>query len=82
MMVTMPRAIRPRPGDLLLRGNVSNGFVVVDALTREPISRFGLTLQEALAVAQTQASATLWQQLIDDRGRPLGEPFLAVMSLR
>jgi hypothetical protein len=74
-------AVDRHPGDLLLRGSLTEGFVLVDMGTGEPLSAHGLSLMDALSLAKTFANAALWQQITDERGRPLGEPFRAVVSL-
>lgn len=66
-----------REGDLLLRGNIGDGFVLLDIVTGTPVCPQGLSLMDALAVAKTHTSAVLWHQLLDERGRPLTEPVRA-----
>ena len=63
----------PESGDVLLRGSHATGFVVRDAVTRELIS-WSVDLKTALVVARERGAPTVWQQLTDDRGRPLGQP--------
>jgi hypothetical protein len=63
----------PERGDVLLRGSQDSGFVVRDAVTQELLS-WRLDFSEALALARARGARIVWQQVLDDRGRPLGQP--------
>src|SRR5262245_17239089 len=63
----------PNPGDLLLRGSVTDGYELIDAGTRERIASGLSTLEEVVAVAR-QHGGEIWQQQADRRGRPMGKP--------
>ena len=65
----------PQAGDVLLRGNVVHGFQLVDAVSRRILAGPMTTLDAAVALAREMGSRAIWQQLVDNRGRPLGEPF-------
>jgi hypothetical protein len=67
----------PQPGDMLLRGNVANGFSVVGALTNTRICG-PVPLSRAIQIARGGGPVTIWQQLVDDRGCPLGRPLRLV----
>lgn len=61
------------PGDVLIRGEVDGGFEVVDAVTLKRISDHLSAFDAALAVAR-RAGGRIWQQAVDNRGRPLSDP--------
>lgn len=64
----------PKFGDVLIRGNVSGGYEVVDAVMFKRLSEVhASTLYEALVIARLQGGR-IWQQVVDQRGRPLGDP--------
>ena len=65
----------PKTGDLLLRGSNQDGFVVLDAVTREALST-ALPILEALAFAKVHGGSRVWQQQLDFRGRGIGQPSL------
>ena len=65
----------PQAGDVLLRGNVAHGFQLVDAVSHRMLAGPITTLDAAVALAREMGGRAMWQQLIDNRGRPLGEPF-------
>jgi hypothetical protein len=64
----------PKRGDVLLRGSTESGFVVLDATNRKSLSA-PLALREVIALARQHGAKTIWQQHLDERGRPIGEPF-------
>jgi hypothetical protein len=61
----------PQPGDLVLRGSLSDGFVVLDATTRQRLAG-PVGLSDAITYAKERRSGRLWQEIVDDRGRPVG----------
>jgi hypothetical protein len=65
----------PQPGDVIIRATISDGFVVVDAITDRVLAGPALTLTYALAAAQRHSRGDIWQQQVDGRGRPLGQMF-------
>ncbi|HUE89509.1 MAG TPA: hypothetical protein VMO26_25820 [Vicinamibacterales bacterium] len=64
----------PRSGDVLLRGDSESGFAVLDAVTHDLIQGGMSTLLEAVDVARARGAGSIWQQSVDNRGRPLGDP--------
>lgn len=60
-------------GDVVLRGSLETGFVVIDAITREFLTS-PVSVVEAWQFAQKRGADQIWQQQLDDRGRPLGQP--------
>jgi hypothetical protein len=71
----MSIALGPQEGDLILRGTMSEGFALVDATTLQMIAGPGLGLHAALIAAQRHGRGDVWQQHLDARGRPIGEPY-------
>lgn len=68
--------MKPKPGDVLIRGDVNGGYEVVDALTLKRLSETHVsTLDDALRLARLQRGR-IWQQAVDHRGRPLSDPTL------
>ena len=64
----------PKYGDVLIRGDLSGGFEIVDALTLQPLSQQHCsTLAQAIVIARMKGGR-IWQQQIDHRGRPLAPP--------
>lgn len=60
------------PGDVLIRNLPGSEFELVDCVTNE-----ALVPRDSLpAVLRAAASrgVTVWQQNVDERGRPLGDP--------
>jgi hypothetical protein len=67
----------PQLGDLVIRGTTNDGFEVVEAITSKRIAGPFQTLAVALASARTSVDGgAIWQQSVDHRGRPLGDPLL------
>lgn len=64
----------PRPGDVLLRGDATSGFYLVDAISLQEIAGPLSTMAAAIESACFHGAAAIWQQLLDNRGRPLGDP--------
>jgi hypothetical protein len=66
--------LTPKFGDVLIRGDLNGGYEVVDAVTLQPLSSgHCATLDAALTVARLRGGR-IWQQAVDHRGRPLGDP--------
>lgn len=68
-----PATPGPQRGDVLLRGSFRAGFEIVDAITDRHIAG-PMQLSRAIQVAKAHGAIGLWQQSVDDRGRPLGAP--------
>jgi len=64
----------PQDGDVFLRGDAMGGFHVLDAMSLEPIAGPIHSVEVAIEVARLHGGA-IWQQTVDNRGRPLGDPF-------
>ena len=64
----------PKPGDRLLRGSQETVFVVIDAVTSQFLSG-ALPFADAMDFARQRAADGIWQQQLDKRGRPFGQPF-------
>ena len=62
------------PEGIILRGSFDAGYTLVDATTGEPISGVFTELQDAVTAAVNSGAATIWQEHLDNRGRPLGPP--------
>jgi hypothetical protein len=64
----------PERGDFLLRGDGTSGWELVDAVTHAAIEGQLPTIQAAIEAARFHGGGTIWQQVVDNRGRPLGNP--------
>jgi len=64
----------PKDGDVFLRGDVIGGFHVLNAISLEHIAGPISSIEGAIEVARRHGGA-IWQQSLDNRGRPLGDPF-------
>jgi hypothetical protein len=65
----------PQAGDVLLRGDVTYGFQLVDAMTHQVLAGPITTLEAVVELARGLGARAIWQQSVDNRGRPLGDPF-------
>ena len=63
----------PDAGDLLIVHQVADGFVVLDAVSRQHVSTHP-TFPDALNYASLHTKGKVWHQSTDNRGRPMGEP--------
>jgi hypothetical protein len=66
----------PQSGDIVVLGTTSHGYVLVDAISHRRIAGPIVLCASAVALARTLGGTNVWQQNVDSRGRPLGEPFL------
>jgi hypothetical protein len=67
----------PKPGDVLIRAAPAtpSAFIVLDACSERLVAGPLLSLNEALRTARQLAGkvgGVIWQQPVDERGRPLG----------
>jgi hypothetical protein len=69
-----PQVNIPKEGDVFLRGDLIGGFHVLNAISLEPIAGPIPSIEGAIEVARRHGGA-IWQQTLDNRGRPLGDPF-------
>lgn len=65
----------PQPGDILIRSNPAGGYELVDAVSQVFIDGPFKVALTAVAAARLREARAIWQQNVDDRGRPLGDPF-------
>jgi hypothetical protein len=67
-------------GDVIIRSLSEDGFLLVDAVTRKTLNGPFPTFADALnaALGFVKPGATIWQENVDNRGRPLGPPFRVV----
>jgi len=70
----------PKFGDVLIKETPDGRCEVVDALAPAHVSNDFATLDAALVVARMKG-ARVWQQRVDYRGRPLGDPILLSPSV-
>jgi hypothetical protein len=63
----------PQEGDVFLSGDPLAGFHILNAISLEAIAG-PLPLEAAIEAARVHGGA-IWQQTLDNRGRPLGDPF-------
>jgi hypothetical protein len=69
--------MEPRPGDVLIRtaSYAQSSFLVLDACSERLVAGPVGSLEEALRKARqlaAKAGTVIWQQSVDERGRPLG----------
>jgi hypothetical protein len=65
----------PQSGDLVLRGDQTAGVEIVDAVTRKRIAGRFRTIEAAVATARFYGALSIWQESVDNRGRPLGQAY-------
>ena len=65
--------VEPHVGDVILSGSSETGFTLEDAMSRTLHQNLP-TLQDAIAAARRHGAREMWQQNLDMRGRPIGEP--------
>ena len=65
----------PQPGDILIRRARAGGCELVDAVTHKHIDGPFEAALTAIVGARLRGAHAIWQQHLDDRGRPLGDPF-------
>ena len=65
----------PVAGDVILRGSIEDGFELVDAVSERSLVRNLLSIAAAVEAARVRGAPQIWQQIVDRRGRPMGEPF-------
>ena len=65
----------PQPGDILIRSVLGDGFELVDAVSLWQLDRPFQTLLGAVSAARARQPRAIWQQNVNERGRPDGDPF-------
>jgi hypothetical protein len=65
----------PQVGDILIRNTASDMFLLTDVVTGKHIAGPFKGFMLAAAAARIRGGRAIWQQNVDERGRPLGEPF-------
>ena len=65
----------PQRGDVLIRSVATDRFELVDVASGKFIDGPFDGLPAAVAAARLRNVRAIWQQTVDARGRPLGEPF-------
>ena len=63
----------PQDGDVLICSRSDDDYELVDAITRDHLAGPFTGFLEAVSAARG-LSGTLWQEVTDERGRPLGGP--------
>lgn len=61
------------PGDVILRASIDGSFHVLDAISFARVTG-PLPLAAALAYAYALGAPHIFQQAVDRRGRPMGDP--------
>lgn len=64
----------PGAGDVLLRWLGAGMFEILDAKTSRHLDG-PVSLPRAIEVAKASGAAVIWQQNVDERGRPMGSPY-------
>ena len=65
----------PQPGDVLIRDVMAGRYELVDVVSLRFIDGPFDGFQAAVAAARLKNARAIWQQNVDSRGRPLGDPF-------
>ena len=67
----------PQVGDILIRHGAAatDTFLLVDVVTGKYLGGRFLGLEMALVAAKTRHPRAIWHQSVDERGRPMGDPF-------
>ena len=65
----------PERGDVLIRCVASDRFELVDVVSGKFVDGPFDGLPAALAAARLRKVRAIWQENVDSRGRPLGDPF-------
>jgi hypothetical protein len=65
----------PQVGDILIRHIATDIFELVDVVTGKHLSGPFTSHAAALDAARLRGARAIWLQNIDDRFRPLGDPF-------
>jgi hypothetical protein len=65
----------PQPGDILIRNLQADRFELVDVITLKYLAGPFNSFPDAVRAAHQRHARAIWQQNVDARGRPLGEPF-------
>ena len=63
----------PEAGDVVLRGSTNHGYQIVDAISHRLLGGPVASVTAALELAAQHGATTVWQQSVDNRGRPLGD---------
>ena len=64
----------PKAGDFILRQSGNYGFELFEAATERLIADKIASIPAAIEIAR-RLGGDIWQQMVDKRGRPLGDPF-------
>jgi hypothetical protein len=64
----------PQPGDVLIRNVTAGRYELVDAVSLRLIDGPFGGFPAAVAAARLRNARAIWQQNVDSRGRPLGDP--------
>ena len=67
--------MQPEIGDVILRANAAGGFDVIEAVTEHPVVDALPDARSALSVAFHCGAKAVWQQIVDNRGRKMGDPY-------
>lgn len=67
------------PGDVILRESIDGAYHVLDAIQFTRVSG-PLPLQAALVYAREHGASDIYQQLVDHRGRLIGDPIRLTRS--
>jgi hypothetical protein len=71
--------LSPKSGDVILRDSPDGRVVLIDAITDQHIAG-PVQRSRAVQLARAHGAIGLWQQVVDDRGRPLGPPARLVID--
>jgi len=70
-----PASESPQAGDVLIRGLKNQRFTLLDVVTTKFLSGPYDGFPAAAAAARALSARMIWQQNVDERGRPLGDLF-------
>ena len=67
-------ATSPQPGDLIIRNTAAQQFEIFDARGRHFAGPFDSFVSAHVCARVEAKDSAVWQQAVDFRGRPLGDP--------
>ena len=70
-----PASDDPQVGDILIRGLKNQRFTLLDVVTSKFLSGPFDGFPAAAAAARARNARMIWQQNVEERGRPLGKLF-------
>jgi hypothetical protein len=74
-----PRMSSPTIGDVILRGSIDGAFTVLEAKKGRRVAG-PLAFHDAVTYARAHGARKIFQQVVDERGRIMGDPSRVVLN--